>query len=47
MKAIKTLNKERWDTKSRTPEKGILNKTPIKSKSTEKSSIKKKRISLK
>jgi hypothetical protein len=41
MKAIKTLNKDRWDTKTRTPEKGILN-TPSKSKSIEKSSSKKK-----
>ena len=42
MKAIKTLNKDRWDTKTRTPEKGILN-TPSKSKSIEKSSSKKKK----
>ena len=46
MKAIKTLNKERWDTTTRTPEKGILSKTPLRSKSSEnvkKSSKKKKR----
>ena len=47
MKAIKTLNKDRWDTKTRTPEKGILNKTPSKSKSVEKSSSKKKKKSKK
>lgn len=41
MKAIKTLNKERWDTTTRTPEKGILNKTPLKSKSSAKESSKK------
>lgn len=36
MKAIKTLNKDRWDTKTRTPEKGILNKTSSKTTSSEK-----------
>jgi hypothetical protein len=41
MKAIKTLNKDRWDTKTRTPEKGILNKTPLKSMSSEKASSQK------
>ncbi len=41
MKAIKTLNKERWDTTTKTPEKGILNKTPLKSKSSAKESSKK------
>eukprot|EP00986_Skeletonema_menzelii_P006629 scaffold2527_cov185-Skeletonema_menzelii.AAC.16 len=41
MKAIKTLNKERWDTTTRTPEKGILNKTPSTSKSSSKASSKK------
>lgn len=41
MKAIKTLNKERWDTTTRTPEKGILNKIPLKSKSSTKESSKK------
>ena len=41
MKAIKTLNKERWDTTTRTPEKGILNKTPSTTKSSSKASSKK------
>mmetsp|Transcript_31995 Transcript_31995/g.47106 ORF Transcript_31995/g.47106 Transcript_31995/m.47106 type:complete len:726 (-) Transcript_31995:45-2222(-) len=41
IKAIKTLKKERWDTTTRTPEKGILNKTPLKSKSSAKASSKK------
>lgn len=47
MKAIKTLSKDRWDTKARTPEKGILNKTPLSSKcekaSSKKTSSKKKK----
>lgn len=34
MKAVKTLDKKRWDTQSRTPEKGILR--PLGSKSSEK-----------
>merc|ERR1711957_56028 len=34
MKAVKTLDKKRWDTQSRTPEKGILR--PTGSKSSEK-----------
>ena len=41
MKAIKTLNKERWDTTTRTPEKGILNTTPSTGKSSSKTSSKK------
>ena len=40
MKAIKTLEKERWDTVHRTPEKGIL-QTKIGSSSTAKPSAKK------
>jgi len=41
MKAIKTLNKDRWDTATKTPEKGILSKTPLKGKSSAKESSKK------
>ena len=40
MKAIKSLEKERWDTVHRTPEKGIL-QTKIGSSSAAKSSAKK------